>query len=175
MNAVPRKWWILGLLAPPLVWADLYTKVLVARRMYPYESVDVIPGFFGILYARNRGAAFSLFHDLDPSWSLYFFIGVTIVATSVLVYLFRSIRGRHATLLSFTVALIASGAVGNFTDRVRLGHVIDFLDVYVGTHHWPTFNLADCYISIGAALLILYSFFLEPRERKEEEAAARSR
>jgi len=101
--------------------------------------------------------------------------GVTLVAASVLVYLFRSIRGRHATLLSFTVALIASGAVGNFTDRVRLGHVIDFLDVYVGTHHWPTFNLADCYISIGAALLILYSFFLEPRERKEEEAAARSR
>ncbi len=171
MKSLPLKWRVLGLLAPPLVWADLYTKVLVSRRMYPSESVEVVPGFFNLLYARNRGAAFSLFHDLDPAWSLYFFIGVTLVAASVLVYLFRSIRGRHATLLSLTVTLIASGAVGNFVDRARLGHVIDFLDVYVGTHHWPTFNLADIYISIGAGLLVLYSFFLEPRERKEAEAA----
>ena len=86
-NTLSAKWWILGLLTPPLVWADLYTKVLIGRRFYPGEHLTVIDGFFDLMFARNRGAAFGLFNDLSPEMSFAFFIGVSIIALLVLGYL----------------------------------------------------------------------------------------
>ena len=162
-----RKWWILGLLTPVLVWADLYTKVLIERSFYPGQRRPIIEGFFDLLYARNRGAAFGLFNDLSPEMSFVFFISVSVVALVVLGYLFFSITRQYETYLALTITFIFAGALGNFTDRMRLGFVVDFLHFHWNDWYWPTFNVADISISIGAGMLIVYSIFLEPREEKE--------
>lgn len=164
-----KKWWILGLLTPVLVWADLYTKVLIERSMYPGERKPVIEGFFDLMFARNRGAAFGLFNDLSPEMAFMFFIAVSVVALIVLTYLFMSIK-THEGYLALTITFILSGALGNFTDRMRLGYVVDFLHLHWKDWYWPTFNVADIAISIGAGMLIVYSLFLEPRENEDGAA-----
>lgn len=165
---ISQKWWILGLLTPVLVWADLYTKVLIQRSMYPGQRKTVIEGFFDLLYARNRGAAFGMFNDLSPEMSFVFFIAVSVVALLVLSYLFLSIS-HCERYMGVTITLIFAGAIGNFTDRMRLGYVVDFLHFFYEDFYWPTFNVADICISIGAGMLIYYSIFLEPREDDSSE------
>lgn len=168
-NTLSIKWWILGLLTPPLVWADLYTKVLIGRKFYPGERLTVIDGFFDLMFARNRGAAFGLFNDLSPELSFAFFIGVSIIALLVLGYLFTSIS-HYEKYMAVTITFIFAGALGNFTDRMRLGYVVDFLHFYVKDFYWPTFNVADICITVGAVMLVYYSIFLEPREDEDEQS-----
>jgi signal peptidase II len=117
----------------------------------------VIPltGFFNLVHVHNTGAAFSLFAD-QPGWQRGFFLTVAVVATAVILYLLRRTRGQP--LFCGALALILGGAVGNLVDRVRYGHVIDFLDFYLGTWHWPAFNVADSAITLGAGMIIWDSF-----------------
>ncbi len=182
-----KKWWILGLGLPVLVWADLYTKALIVDKVTVYDRLPVIEGYFDLFHTRNRGAAFGLFNNLSPALSLVFFWVVTIVALGILSYLFWHIR-EGQNFLAVTVTFILGGAAGNFVDRLRYGYVVDFLDFYVepaawpnlykwltsamGTAHWPTFNVADVWISVGATMLIIYSLFLEPKERAAAEKQA---
>lgn len=129
---------------------DQATKVLVDRTMDIYQSVPVIDGLFSITYLRNRGAAFSFLADF--SYRLPFFILVSVVALGVIAATFRKLRDDQH-LAAAALALIFSGALGNLIDRVRLGEVIDFLDVYWKTYHWPAFNVADSAICVGVTLL----------------------
>ncbi|QSV47081.1 signal peptidase II [Geobacter benzoatilyticus] len=140
---------------------DQATKVLVDRTMALYQSIPVIDGFFSITYMRNRGAAFSFLADFD--YRRPFFIAITLVAIAVIVVTFRKLRDDQR-LAAFSLSLIFSGAVGNLIDRVRLGEVIDFLDVFWKTHHWPAFNVADSAICVGVALLALDMFREERRQ-----------
>lgn len=143
---------------------DQAAKVLVDRTMALYQSIPVIDGLFSITYMRNRGAAFSFLADFD--YRRPFFIAITFVAIAVIVVTFRKLRDDQR-LAAFSLSLIFSGAVGNLIDRMRLGEVIDFLDVYWKTHHWPAFNVADSAICVGVALLAL-DMLREERRRPRD-------
>lgn len=146
---------------------DQLTKVWIVDSLRLYESVEIIPGFFNLVYVTNSGAAFSLLAKIDSPWRHYFFLGigsVAMVGLSIAYWKLRNVN-RYYTL---ALALIAGGAAGNLIDRVRFGAVIDFLDLYLGRYHWPAFNIADSAICIGAGLfLILNIFEVSNQEVKE--------
>lgn len=143
--------WLAGL----TLVLDQLTKLMVMNRLAAYRDVIPLTGFFNLVHVHNTGAAFSLFAD-QPGWQRAFFVALASVAAVVIVYLLRRTRGQP--LFCAALALILGGAVGNLIDRVLYGHVIDFLDVYLGAWHWPAFNVADSAITLGAGLLIWDSF-----------------
>lgn len=146
------RWlWLAGL----VLALDQMTKVMVMGSLVAYQDVIPLTNFFNLVHVHNTGAAFSLFAD-QAGWQRAFFVVLASVAAGVIVYLLRRTRGQP--LFCVSLALILGGAVGNLVDRVLYGHVIDFLDFYVGTWHWPAFNVADSAITVGAALLIWDSF-----------------
>jgi len=145
---------------------DQATKLYIDRSMRLYDSIPVLPDFFHITYVRNRGAAFSFLSE--ASWRLPFFIGISLVAAVVIIIAFHKLRDDQK-LAQVSLAMIFSGAVGNLIDRVRLGEVIDFLDVHWYRHHWPAFNVADSLICVGVFLLAL-DMLLEDKRFKGKPA-----
>ncbi len=142
-------WLVLALV---LVVADQVTKAWVLAALTPYEPIAVTP-FFNLVLVHNTGAAFSLLADAG-GWQRWFFVVLTVVIAAVVtVWLVRSARHQRATPLA--LALVLGGAIGNLIDRLRFGHVIDFLDFHAGGWHWPAFNLADSAITCGAVLLVV--------------------
>lgn len=134
-------------------------------RFSLHESLSVIPGFFDLTYVRNPGAAFGFLAQASPAFRSFFFSAVAVIAVFLILYFI--IRHKEGTLLQTTaLSLISGGALGNLLDRVRFGEVVDFLDFYVGSYHWPAFNVADSAISVGACLL-LYEIFRK-REKQPE-------
>ena len=158
------KYLILLALTPLILVADQLTKLYIDRTMRLYDSIPVIEGLFNITYLRNRGAAFSFL--ADASWRLPFFILATVIAVIAILVAFKKLRDEQR-FAAVSLTLILAGAVGNLIDRVRLGEVIDFLDVYWGRHHWPAFNVADSAICVGVALLALDMFREERRAKRE--------
>lgn len=142
---------------------DQVTKVYIDRSMRLFDSIPVFDNFFHITYVRNRGAAFSFLSE--ASWRLPFFIAVSIIAALVILVAFRKLRDDQK-LAQSALAMIFSGAVGNLIDRIRLGEVIDFLDVHWYRHHWPAFNVADSLICVGVFLLAIDMILEEKREKK---------
>lgn len=137
-----------------LILLDQLTKLLVVWLMPLHSAKEVIPGFFNIVHTRNTGAAFSFLADANAAWRQPLFIVLTIFIIGILLWSYRKIhQNDHWTRTAY--ALIVGGAVGNLADRVRLGYVVDFLDVYVGTYHWPAFNVADSAITVGALMLLV--------------------
>lgn len=146
---------------------DQLTKSLVVNTLRLYESREVIPGFFNLVHVTNSGAAFSLLADVNSPWRHYFFLCIGSVALVGLTIAYWKLR-KINSLYSWPLALIAGGAAGNLIDRVRYGAVIDFLDVYVGSYHWPAFNIADSAICVGVGLFLLINLF-EARTQKLRE------
>lgn len=136
------------------VAADQVTKYLITANFSLYESAAIIPNFFNLVYVTNKGAAFSLFASVESPVRHYFFVTLNSVAVLVLVVLAYRLRTK-TILYRFSFGLIAAGALGNLIDRLRFGAVVDFLDFYYGTYHWPAFNVADSSIFMGVALLVL--------------------
>ena len=134
-----------------IILVDQFTKVLVVGYYHLHESTTVT-SFFNVVRWHNTGAAFSFLADAS-GWQRWFFTGVAVVASGVIVWMLRSHPGQK--LFSFSLACILGGAIGNVIDRIAYGHVIDFLDFHWRGWHWPAFNLADSAIVAGAALLIL--------------------
>jgi len=130
---------------------DQASKVFIDQTFKLYQSVVVIENFFNITYIRNQGAAFGIFSD--SSLRVPFFITIAVVASVAILWTVHRLKDEQK-LFGFGLSLIFSGAIGNLIDRVRLGEVIDFLDVHWYQHHWPAFNVADSAISVGVALLI---------------------
>jgi len=153
-------------LAMAIALADQFTKWLLARSLAAGEVVHVT-GFFNLVHVFNKGAAFSFLANAG-GWQRVFFIGVTIAAVSLIVYLLRRHGGDR--LFCLGLALILGGALGNLWDRVMLGHVVDFLDFHAAGWHWPAFNVADSAITVGAALLILETLLAGRRERHRPDA-----
>jgi signal peptidase II len=133
---------------------DQATKVYIDASMPLHDSIAVIPGFFSITHVRNPGAAFGFLAGASPLFRNIFFVGVTVAAILLILHYLRTSKAQDR-LLAFSLSLILAGAVGNLIDRIRFGEVIDFLDVYVGSHHWPAFNVADSAISVGAVILFI--------------------
>ena len=137
------KWWMVS-------WLSLY------------ETVAIMP-YFNLTMAHNHGAAFSFLAQAG-GWQRWFFIGLAVVISVVLLIWLAKLKPT-AKLEALSLSLILGGAMGNVMDRIMYGYVIDFLDVYVGTSHWPAFNIADSAICIGAVLLILDSFKSEDKSQ----------
>lgn len=148
--------------------ADQITKVCIDRSMRLYDSIPIIDNFFNITYLRNKGAAFSFLSN--ASWRLPFFISVSLIASIVILIAFRKLNDDQK-LAQISLAMIFAGAVGNLIDRVRLGEVIDFLDVHWYRHHWPAFNVADSLICVGVTLLAI-DMVLEEKRQKPSNASA---
>jgi signal peptidase II len=148
-----------------VVLLDQAAKLWVLANFELYESVPVIPGLFNLTFLRNTGAAFGMFAGHPAWWRQTFFIGVAVIALAVIVIMQRKL-GRQNSWYTISLALIGGGAVGNLIDRIAYGSVVDFLDVYISTHHWPAFNVADSAISVGVGIFLLTQF-LEDRQEKQ--------
>ena len=160
---------LLLLLALALFGLDRWSKVTIAQSLELYQSHAVIPGFFDLVHARNTGIAFSLFADAGPLVREWFLPTLTAAAIIFVLILFWRYEGGLRGRLALT--LILAGAAGNLYDRLMYGYVTDFLDVYVGSYHWPAFNVADSCITVGAVLLLLDSALSSEGQPAREAAA----
>ena len=133
---------------------DQITKFWVHQTMALYQSVEIIPRFASITYIRNTGAAFGFLAGERSSLRTIFFILVSGLAIGCILYLFKTLRPQQKTLI-ISLSLVLGGAIGNLVDRVRMGEVIDFIDLHWNQFHWPAFNVADSAITIGVALLFV--------------------
>lgn len=133
---------------------DLATKQWVESSLVYGQQIP-ITSFFNLVLTYNAGAAFSFLSEAS-GWQRWFLSGIALTASIVIIFLLR----KYADNLLFCLALsfVLGGALGNLWDRITLGHVVDFLDFYIGSYHWPAFNVADSAIFIGAVLLIYDSF-----------------
>ncbi len=144
-------WYLVTAVA--IVVLDFLSKRWVEGTLRPGEVIPVTP-FFNLVLTHNPGAAFSFLAQAS-GWQRPFFIGITLAAAFIIVYLLR--RHWQDTLFGLALSLILGGALGNLWDRIMLGHVVDFLDFHAAGWHWPAFNVADSAITVGAALVVLDS------------------
>ncbi|PIE66057.1 MAG: signal peptidase II [Desulfobacterales bacterium] len=149
-----------------VVFLDQITKLLVVHNFSLYESREIIPGFFNLTFLTNNGAAFSILAGQPALWRQTFFISATIVALIIIVIAHRS-YSRESSWYGIGLSLIAGGAIGNLIDRIRLTHVIDFVDVYVGSYHWPAFNIADSAITVGVVGFMVTSILVERAKKNQ--------
>jgi signal peptidase II len=143
------------ILAALVILADRLSKLWIIHNLPAGHAITVIPRVFRITHVLNTGAAFSLFEgSKNPYIVRNALIGFSLIAViAVLAMLWRT--GRRLTVSTVAFALILGGALGNLYDRAVLHFVVDFLEVHIGTYHWPDFNIADSAIVIGACLLML--------------------
>ena len=144
---------------------DQSSKAWAVRRLRFGDTMSLIPGFLNFAYAENTGVAFSMLDDNGSTgrWGLSI---IAIIAASLVVYFFWRTPRADDRILG-ALALLLAGIIGNVTDRIRLGFVVDFIDVQFGSWHYPTFNVADMSIVIGAGLLIT-DMFLSKRKQQAE-------
>jgi signal peptidase II len=153
-------------LAVLVVIVDQLTKLWIMNNFALYEQQKIIPGFFNLVYVTNTGAAFGFLAG-GKSWlRQVFFIGVAIVAMGVIVFAYGYLK-KQGRLYVYALGLIAGGAIGNLIDRLRFGSVVDFLDFYLGSYHWPAFNAADSAITIGVGLFLLGTLQQHRKEKRE--------
>src|SRR3982751_203638 len=152
---MPRHWMGLAL-ALGVVALDRVTKLWIQSNVNLYDTHTVIPGFFNIVHGENHGMAFGLGNDGATVFTRLFLIAISLGVLAVLGYaVWKGRRGQSDDI--WALFLVVGGALGNLYDRILYGSVTDFLDVYIGAYHWPTFNVADMGASIGAGLLILHA------------------
>lgn len=149
-----------------VVCLDQASKFWIMHHFVLHESQVVIPGFFNLTYLTNNGAAFSILAGQPALWRQVFFLCMAGVAL-VFIWIAQRSYGRRSLAYTMALSLIAGGAIGNMIDRIRFGFVIDFLDVFIGSHHWPAFNIADSAITVGVCLFIVYNLLFD-REASEQ-------
>jgi signal peptidase II len=156
-------------LAAVIIVLDQITKAWIVKHFEYAESVVVLPVLnFTLRY--NTGAAFSFLADAS-GWQRWFFAALAIVVVGAIVVWLRRMDGRANARLALSLSLILAGALGNVIDRLRLGHVVDFIHVHWNDAHFPAFNVADSAITIGA-ILMMWDAWLESRREKREGKGA---
>lgn len=154
-----------SLLALAIVGLDQVSKLAIIRWVELYERIP-ITSFFNITHHQNTGAAFSFLADAG-GWQRWFFAGLAgVVSLVIAVWLFR-LRNDRQHVLAAGLALVLGGAVGNLVDRVRLGYVTDFIQVLIAGWPFPSFNVADAAITVGAVFLIIDALFFSGRQTGE--------
>jgi signal peptidase II len=141
-----------------LIVADQLTKLAIVKWVSLYEKIP-LNGFINITHQRNTGAAFSFLADAGGWQRWAFVVLASVVSGFIAMWLWR-LRAERQAILSAGLALVLSGAVGNLLDRIRLGYVVDFFQVWIGSWPFPSFNVADAAITVGAALLIIDALFV---------------
>jgi len=160
-NARFAMWMVV---ATVVVVADQLTKWAIIEWVELYDRIPV-NSFFNLTHQKNPGAAFSFLADAG-GWQRWFFVVLASVVSAVIAVWLWRIRNDGQTVLSAGLALVLGGAVGNLIDRILLGHVTDFLQVWFGDWAFPSFNVADAGISVGAALLIVDALFFSGRDER---------
>jgi signal peptidase II len=146
------KKWLWFTVSIVVILVDQLSKYWAITHLNAYQPEKLLP-MLNVTLAYNTGAAFSFLNSAGK-WHLWFFIGFSLLMSIVLIVWI--IRTHHtARLQLFSFSLILGGAIGNFIDRAHFGYVVDFIDVYYKTHHWPVFNIADSAICVGAFLLLI--------------------
>ncbi|MDH3304692.1 MAG: signal peptidase II [Gammaproteobacteria bacterium] len=159
-NARFITWMFIALV---IVAADQLTKWAIIEWVPLYDRVP-LNSFVNLTHQKNRGAAFSFLANAG-GWQRWFFVVLATVVSGVIAVWIWRIRREGHVLLSIGLALVLGGAVGNLIDRVRFGHVTDFIQVWFGAWAFPSFNVADAGITVGAALLIIDALFFSGRQR----------
>ena len=153
----------LGLLSLGVVVVDQWTKHLAETHLAGAPALEIIPGFLDLIYVRNSGIAFGLFAAGSNTLGVIALTALGMIALlMVLAYFWKTPESNRWVLSS--LALILGGAIGNLADRALSGSVTDFIEVYVGRYHWPTFNAADSAISIGIVMMAIDALWLHRRE-----------
>jgi signal peptidase II len=148
---------------------DQWTKWLVELKLPLHQSHVVLPGFFDLTHVQNTGVAFGLFASQGDGTQTAVLTGLGLLALAVVLFYMIRTDPRERMLL-LALALILGGAVGNLADRIASGAVTDFLDFYVGSYHWHTFNVADSAITSGLVLMILDSLW--PRKKSPADSGS---
>lgn len=151
------------ILISTIIIGDQATKAIVQQSFYLGESIPVINNLFHFTYVRNPGAAFGMFGHSHDLIRIPLFFGVPVLACFWLMWLIWTTRNKNK-LQCLAFSLIFAGAVGNLIDRFSMNYVVDFLDFFWGTHHFPAFNIADSAITIAAILLIYEVLFLNNKK-----------
>jgi signal peptidase II len=147
--------WIALIIAAIVIALDRWSKLWIEHNIRIGHARVIIPGVFRLTHVLNTGAAFSLFEgSTSPTTVRNLLIAFSVFAVIVVLALLWK-YGRQFSLVSFSLALILGGALGNLYDRIRYSHVVDFLEVHIVHYHWPDFNVADSCICIGAVLLLI--------------------
>ena len=141
---------------------DQLSKWWILTEVMPIPTVIRVTSFFNIVIAYNRGISFGMFDSGSP-WGSWILIAV---ALGIVALLLSWLMKGESLMSALAIGLIIGGALGNVVDRIRLGAVVDFLDFYIGSNHWPAFNLADTAITLGAAALIFEALKTEPEQPK---------
>jgi signal peptidase II len=157
-----------ALLAAGIIVPDQITKAVIQQKYALWDTAPVIPGFFNLAHVLNKGAAFGFLNNPDSNWQIWFFAAITLLAVGFIYFLLIS-ADRGDRFFIWGLGLVLGGALGNLIDRLRFGFVVDFLDFYVGEHHWPAFNVADIAITCGAFCVLLSMYMKNRRERNGDE------
>jgi signal peptidase II len=149
-----------------IIGLDQISKLWAVAVLTAYQPLPVINGF-NLTLVFNPGAAFSFLSDAG-GWQRWFFVALALaVSITIVIWLLRLPAGQR--WLSTALSLVLAGAVGNLIDRIRIGEVIDFIDIYYSRWHWPAFNIADSAISVGAVMLLIDAIFLSHDSDKQQE------
>jgi signal peptidase II len=132
---------------------DQISKLLILQKLPLGGRVPLIPGLLNLVHVHNKGAAFGLLSGWSAEFAWLFFVATTALVLVVLGYLLWQLPSDQ-WLATLGYSLVLTGALGNLIDRIRLGEVVDFIDVYYGHYHWPAFNVADSLVCVGAAVLV---------------------
>lgn len=152
-------------IAAVVVIVDQLTKLWIMTTFALHGQQNIIPGFFNLVYVTNTGAAFGFLAGNNSFLRQVFFVAVALIALIVIIFSYKHLK-RQGRIFIYALGLIAGGAVGNLIDRLRLGSVVDFLDFYIGSYHWPAFNAADSAISIGVGLFLLGTVLQHKKEKQ---------
>ena len=167
---IPNKSnWRWLLISVGLIWLDLWTKNLASSQLIYGRPVEVLP-MFNLVLQHNPGAAFSFLADLGGAQVWLFSIIAIVVSVVMVVWLGRLKSDQR--LLSASLAFIVGGAIGNVWGRIELGYVVDFISLHYQSSYFPTFNIADIAINIGAGLMIL-DIILNPEKAESESEKAK--
>jgi len=149
------------MIAGTVCLVDQLVKALIVATVPVHQTIPVIPGFFNLTHIYNPGGAFGFLSGSPSELRHLFFLISSLVAMGLIFFLYaKTVPGQG--LMQLGLSLIMGGAIGNILDRVRIGKVVDFLDLYVKNLHWPAFNVADSAITIGIGFFIYHLLFKEP-------------
>jgi signal peptidase II len=160
-----RNYHLIAWPAIAIICLDQISKLAVVNSLRLHESLPVIDGFFNLAHIRNRGMVFGLMNRPGFDFAFYFLVIASLTAVVIImIWLFR--LKRNDRYLTLGLSLILGGALGNLIDRIRLGEVVDFLDFFVGSYHWHTFNIADSAITVGTFLVAIILVFKSKKENQ---------
>jgi signal peptidase II len=160
-----RKYWVLLVVCFTVLLLDQWTKHLIQARLLLHQTIKVIPGFFNLVYITNTGGAFGTFGAERGGLGSILFVVVSLVAVGCILFFFIRLKEDERTL-SLSLSFVLSGAIGNLIDRLQYGEVVDFLDFYLLSYHWPAFNVADSVICIGIGLTAIELLIQDRRKPK---------